>query len=303
MAYSDLSVQKSMFFDSIRNDYYLTALKKWVTPDSVVLDLGSGLGLHGLMAASLGARKVYLVEPESLGKLGALFGKDNNLDERIEFIQGRIEDIRLPEKVDMITSVLTGNFLLNEDLLPSLYFARDHWLKPNGYLIPDGGRMYTVPVSCERLYKQHIRLWEAPYYGLDIRAARQFAVNQPYPIRNAETLDYLATPTMLQDISFTRDHQATCSAKQSFEPLKSAVCHGFIGWFDLHLGDTWHRLSPDSPQTHWSPLFYPFNEPIKLEKGNNLELSIDKPAGREWVWRSQYNGHVQNHSTLFAGPH
>lgn len=39
-----------MFFDKVRNNYYLNAIKSIVNKDSIVLDLGAGLGLFGYMA-------------------------------------------------------------------------------------------------------------------------------------------------------------------------------------------------------------------------------------------------------------
>ena len=52
----------AMLNDVTRNDAYYRALKKHVTPDSVVVDVGAGSGLLSLMAASLGATRVWAVE-------------------------------------------------------------------------------------------------------------------------------------------------------------------------------------------------------------------------------------------------
>jgi predicted nicotinamide N-methyase len=52
----------AMLNDVTRNDAFYRALKKHVTPDSVVVDVGAGSGLLSLMAASLGAKRVYSVE-------------------------------------------------------------------------------------------------------------------------------------------------------------------------------------------------------------------------------------------------
>ena len=51
-----------MALDEVRNRAYAQALRRVITPESVVLDLGAGLGTLGLLAAKLGARRVYLVE-------------------------------------------------------------------------------------------------------------------------------------------------------------------------------------------------------------------------------------------------
>jgi len=54
----------------------------------------------------------------------------NKFSNVIEVIKGKIEEIELPEKVDVIISEWMGYFLLYESMLDSVLFARDKWLKP-----------------------------------------------------------------------------------------------------------------------------------------------------------------------------
>ena len=68
-----------MVFDRVRNGAYAAAIRRYVSPDSVVLDVGAGLGVLGLLAAAAGARKVYLVEPESVVKGALEIAKHNGL--------------------------------------------------------------------------------------------------------------------------------------------------------------------------------------------------------------------------------
>ena len=128
MLYASIRDHHSMFFDQTRNDAYHRALESVITPDSIVLDLGAGLGIHGLLAAKLGAKKVYLVEPQDVICVAKKFVQANDFTGQVECIQGRIEEITLPEQVDVIISVFTGNLLLEEDLLPSLFYTRDTYL-------------------------------------------------------------------------------------------------------------------------------------------------------------------------------
>lgn len=55
MSYGQVCDHRSMVFDQRRNAAYARAIAAHVRPDSVVLDLGAGLGLHGLLAARAGA--------------------------------------------------------------------------------------------------------------------------------------------------------------------------------------------------------------------------------------------------------
>src|SRR4029079_14501434 len=116
MSYVVVSSHRGMALDAGRNEAYARALAAAITPDSVVLDLGAGTGVHGLMAARLGARRVYLVEPEDIIALAEENVRANGLQDVVRCIQGRIEDVTLPEPVDVIVSVLTGNFLIPEPL-------------------------------------------------------------------------------------------------------------------------------------------------------------------------------------------
>jgi predicted RNA methylase len=54
----------------------------------------------------------------------------------IEVIQGTIETVELPEKVDVIISEWMGYFLLYESMMDSVIHARDKFLKPGGTVQP-----------------------------------------------------------------------------------------------------------------------------------------------------------------------
>lgn len=60
----------------------------------------------------------------------------NGLASVIEVLQQKIEDVQLPEKVDIIVSEWMGYMLLRESMLDSVIVARDRWLKPGGALYP-----------------------------------------------------------------------------------------------------------------------------------------------------------------------
>ena len=64
----------------------------------------------------------------------------------IEVIQGTIESIELPEKVDIIISEWMGYFLLRESMLDSVLVARNKFLKPGGAMYPSHANMYLAPI-------------------------------------------------------------------------------------------------------------------------------------------------------------
>ena len=57
----------------------------------------------------------------------------NGLEDKIQVIRGKIEDIELPvEKVDIIISEWMGYFLVFESMFDSVIYARDKWLAEGG---------------------------------------------------------------------------------------------------------------------------------------------------------------------------
>lgn len=47
-----------------------------------------------------------------------------------------MEEISIPEKVDVLISEPIGTLLVNERMLETYLYARDHFLKPQGRMFP-----------------------------------------------------------------------------------------------------------------------------------------------------------------------
>src|SRR5262245_8837372 len=245
MTYSSVTSHRSMAFDAVRNAAYGEALQRAITPETVVLDLGAGTGVLGLMAARLGARHVYLVEPEDILAVAEEIVHANGLDKRVTCLHGRIEDVRLPEPVDLIVSVLTGNFLLTEDLLQTLFHARTYALKPGGILIPSAATMEAVPVNAEAMHAKEIGCWSQSAHGVDLSSARAYAANTVhYRVDGLREVRYLAEPATLHTLDFYRDDYRSLHAEAEYEVAESGVCHGWVGWFTMQLGDRWLSTAP-----------------------------------------------------------
>src|SRR5579871_1066369 len=97
-----------MVADGGRTTAYLEALKNSVGPESVVLDIGTGTGILAILAARLGAKKVYAVEADGIIDSARRLAEANGLAEGIEFIHGISAKVDLPERVDVIVSDLQG---------------------------------------------------------------------------------------------------------------------------------------------------------------------------------------------------
>jgi predicted RNA methylase len=295
--------QQSMTLDSRRNDAYAQALAKAIAPESVVLDLGAGLGIHGLLAAKLGAKRVYLVEPEDIISVAAQIAKANGYSDRVHCLQGKIEEVNLPEQVDVIISVFTGNFLLEEDLLPSLFYARDKYLKPEGVMIPQAAVMEVVPVRATELYQQEIESWSVPHMDIDHTPARMYASQSIYYYsKDLDKAHYLAEPAKLLTLDFHQANSTYCQTEAKFAIAESGICHGFAGWFKMQLGETWLSTAPHEPPLHWSAAFLPLDPPIELTAGEEVTFKLQRPPGGDWTWEVKTARTQQVRSTFFSIP-
>jgi len=74
--------------------------------------VGAGSGVLSIWAAQAGAKHVYAVEYTDMAKHARQIIKDNGLEKDITVLQTSVEDLVLPEKVDVIISEWMGMMLL-----------------------------------------------------------------------------------------------------------------------------------------------------------------------------------------------
>jgi Ribosomal protein L11 methyltransferase (PrmA) len=301
MTYSTVFSHRNMVFDGYRNELYSHAIRELVTADSIVLDLGAGLGIHGLIAAAAGAKRVYLVEPESIVQIAREVAQTNRLADRIVVLEGQIEEVKLPEQVDIIVSAFTGNLLFSEDLLPSLFYARVHYLKLGGHLIPDLAELVMSPVAAPEMYEKYLGIWAQPADGLDFSAARRFAANDILWLSREELrAESLAPGVVLASVDLITTTKADCDGFARCEVKKSGLCHGLLGWIRLRLGTQWLASAPDEPRVHWSPVLLPIDPPLMLKAGEQIAIFLRRPALGDWTWSIKSGEGSRRNSTFLA---
>lgn len=310
LSYTRIKDHGAMVFDGSRNGAYARALAKTVGPETSVMDLGAGLGVHGFMASRLGAGAVHLVEPSPVLSLAEEIARANSL-QNIYYHQCTVQELQLAAPVDVIVSVFTGNFLLSEDLLPALFFARDKFLGPGGRLLPDRGRMEVVPVSAPDYYHQQVGRWAAyPEYAaaislpaLDYAKARRFAANALYyDAWDAFDATALGDPVGLTELDFATAVNASCDSEVQVQVEHAGACHGWLGWFQIKLADEWFSTSGEAATTHWRPVFLPLEQPLSVEVGDTLEFSLKRPEFGEWSWITRHGATRQQQSTFLSQP-
>jgi hypothetical protein len=291
-----------MILDDVRNEHYGRAIELLVKPGSVVLDLGAGLGIHALLAARAGADRVYAVEPQPVINAAATAARANHLDRTITFFPERIEDVQLPEPVDLIVSVFTGNLLFTEDLLPSLFHARDRYLKPGGHLLPDRAELWLAPIQTPELHSKHIARWSKPVVGLDYSSARAFAANEIWwpPREEFRAATRLGLGSAVVELDLASSSNADCQGSGQCRATASGVCHALLGWIRIRLLDQWLTTDPMAPPVHWQPAMLPIDPPLPITEGELVQYSVSRPAFGDWTWSVDAQAGSRRHSTFMA---
>jgi SAM-dependent methyltransferase len=128
-----------------------------VTPDDVVVDLGSGDGRIPMLAAQkYGARAVGVEIDAALVRLSRSVALEGEVSDRVRFIEG---DLRAADLSDATVVVLWLSPSLNDELEPKL--RRE--LKPGARVV---SRQFRIgrwpPTAVRRVAGEELFLWEIP---------------------------------------------------------------------------------------------------------------------------------------------
>uniref|UniRef100_M1AFL7 Protein arginine n-methyltransferase 1 n=1 Tax=Solanum tuberosum TaxID=4113 RepID=M1AFL7_SOLTU len=149
-SYSHFGIHEEMLKDVVRTKTYQNVIYKnsFLIKDKVVLDVGAGTGILSLFCAKVGAKHVYAIECSSMADMAQEIVKLNGFSDVITVIKGKVEEIDLPvPKVDIIISEWMGYFLLYENMLDTVLYARDKWLVKDGLVLPDKASLYLTAIE------------------------------------------------------------------------------------------------------------------------------------------------------------
>jgi histone-arginine methyltransferase CARM1 len=163
------------------------------------------------------------------------------MSNKIKVIPGKIEEVELPEKVDIIISEPMGYMLLNERMLESYLHAKK-WLKPNGKMFPSVGDMYVAPFTDEALYMEQAskaNFWsQTAFYGIDLSALKQNAFDEYFKQPVVDTFDarIIISAPVKYSIDFLKAHESdlyTIEIPVKYDVSAASVVHGLAFWFDV----------------------------------------------------------------------
>ena len=284
----EIEEHRHLLMDDVSQGRFKEMIHRHVRPGDVVLDLGTGSGVHAFFACQAGARKVYAVDSESIIEVARETAEANGFAAQIEFVMSEAEGLELPEKVDVIITNI--GFLNTLTILPDV--AR-RLLKPGGRLIPESVDVQFTLVDAPKEFESRVRFWEGKRYGLDFGSFRRMATNHPlYTEYKPEQL--LAEAKSLGPVDYLNFSDEHLEAEIRLMPKTDGIAHGLGGWYRFWVGDDL-LMSTEPPlrldREIWSEIFLPFDQPLSIKSGEELVFRVGMYArgglnGPFWRWQA-----------------
>jgi type I protein arginine methyltransferase len=284
----------AMISDRIRMDAFVRALREAVRPGSVVMDIGTGIGIFALLACRFGARRVYAIDPEDAIEVARQIAAANGCADRIEFIQAMSTQVTVPERADVIISDLGDMLPWFRQHIPSIVDARNRFLAPGGVLIPQRDVAWAAVVEAADLYSKRAGPWDANGFDLDMAAARHIVINSWNHGRVASE-SLLTELQRWAPLDYNVVEDPEIRARLTWTVTRSGTGHGLSAGFDRTVSDGIHiSNAPDAPDAirHivYGTVFLPWLAPVPLVVGDIVTVDVEATLMRDeyiWNWKTR----------------
>ena len=290
-----------MLGDPVRGGAYLRAIRETVRPGSVVADIGSGPGVLGVYAATLGARKVYLIDPDQSVRAGKALADENGVGDRVEVIRDLSSQVELPERADVIVSDLRGVTPFDGNHLATAADMRRRLLAPGGTCIPHRDVVWTALVEDGAMHDRTCGAWSFLPDALAHRSLDELVANTWYKTR-ATGQQLLSEPSEFVKLAYDTDAPRLVRTWET-TATRDGTVHGLLLWFDTDLvqGIAFSN-APFAPPALYGQAFFPFNQPIPAERDDRFTIEMRAVAGGGdylWHWAvTAPSGQQQSHTNL-----
>jgi protein arginine N-methyltransferase 1 len=275
-----------MIAHTARMDAYVEALRRSVRAESVVADLGTGSGIFALIAARLGARRVFAIEPDDVIQLAKELAVASAVADRIEFIQDLSTNLELPERADVIVSDLSGVLPLYDGHLPSVADARQRLLREGGVLLPATDTLWGALVSAPELYDKHLGIWSQRPYGIDHSPGRRFVASKRWTAW-IDPEHLLTEPQSWGVLDYRVLEDPSVRAELAWSADGPCLAHGLCLWFERMLLDgVGFSNAPGQPKGIYRHTLLPFETPLELAAGDEVQVRLGAHyVAGDYVWR------------------
>lgn len=276
-SYSHFGIHEEMLKDQVRMRAYKASIvnNRHLFRDKIVLDVGCGTGIMSMYAARAGAKHVYGIDYSDIVFQAQQIVKDNNLQDVVTLIKGKVEEVTLPvEKVDIIVSEWMGYCLLYEAMLNTVLYARDKWLAPDGVLLPDKAIMTIEAIEDAEYKDDKINFWDN-VDGFNMSCIKKLAIQEPL-VDTVDPKQVMSSPSKLItiDINTVKIEELAFSVPFRLVAHRDDFCHALVVSFDIEFSKCHKKVvfstSPHAQYTHWKQTVFYLNDVISMKKGEEI---------------------------------
>ncbi|KAL0910036.1 hypothetical protein M5K25_020963 [Dendrobium thyrsiflorum] len=280
-SYSHFGIHEEMLKDVVRTKTYQNVIYQntFIFKNKVVLDVGAGTGILSLFCAKAGAKHVYAVECSLMADMAKEIVQANGFSNVITVLKGKIEEIDLPvTHVDVIISEWMGYFLLFENMLNTVLYARDKWLIHNGIVLPDKTSLYLTAIEDAEYKEDKIEFWNK-VYGFDMSCIKKQAMMEPL-VDTVDQNQIVTNCLLLKTMDISRMVAGDVSFTVPFKLVaeRNDYIHAFVAYFDVAFTKC-HKLmgfstGPRSKTTHWKQTVLYLEDVLTICEGEALVGSM-----------------------------
>jgi type II protein arginine methyltransferase len=277
----------SIVRDLGRNEAYERALRHFVTPDTIVLEIGTGTGLLAMMAARAGARHVYSCEMEPwVAEAAWEIIARNGYADRVTVIPKKSTDLvvgeDIPAPVDLLVSEILDNSLLGEGVLPTMEDALDRLVRPGAPVLP-----VQVAARCALVDSSWaMESWLGDVDGFDLSAFNHLAPLAGHLNVKGRILDNaLSDDVEILRFDFNLPASYLAETKEvALTVRRDGIVHGVLQWIWLGFTENIQYDNRPPAETNWNPIFYVFPEPRRVHAGDTVRLMVEHDHNMIMIW-------------------
>jgi hypothetical protein len=112
----------------------------------------------------------------------------------------------------------------------------------------------------------------------------------------------IAPPTAIIERNLATHDTTRVHERATFTAARDGVVHGFGVWFDATLAGDITIATRGGETMFWAHGFMPVEVPVRVARGETIELAIETDDGKGWRWSGRIGADEFDQTTWFAAP-
>jgi Ribosomal protein L11 methyltransferase (PrmA) len=267
-----------MLNDEQRNTAFQRALTNLITPETIVLDIGSGTGLLAMMAAQAGAKEIITCEMvPQLAELTRDTIALNGLSDRIVTVDKKSTSLviggQMVHKANLLVTETVDCGLLGEGIASSIAHAKANLLTEDAKIVPCAATVYAMVVESPRLHNLNCAGKAA---GFDVSLANRYATAHYFPVRLA-AFEYTALTDPFEVFHFDFANGTIVPERKTIEvrAKRDGAVQCIIFWFNMQLDEENAISNEPGSTTHWEQALQCLDTESRVHAGDTLLVNAE----------------------------